>query len=81
MYEKQRSNYTHEEEQNFIVRAKDFITRNPEANRTRISGYVGVGVGVLLRLEASGEFKLPKAMTTRQVRKKGNWGNTAWSVK
>jgi len=67
--DKQRSHYTKEEEAKFIVRAKDFIKRKPEASRKRVADYAGVGLTVLERLEKNGAFKLPKPMTSKQIRK------------
>jgi len=73
--DKQRSHYTKEEEAKFIVRAKEFMARKPEASRARISIYAGVGISVLERLQEVGEFKLPKPKTKKQVRHiNKNWG-------
>ena len=44
--DKQRSNYTQEELQTFEQRAVEFIKKNPNANRTRIANYAGVGITV-----------------------------------
>jgi len=73
--EKQRSHYSNEELIVFEERAKDFIKRKPEASRKRVADYAGVGLSVLERLEKNGNFKLPKAMTSKQIRKiNKNWG-------
>ena len=73
--EKQRSHYSNEELVVFEERAKDFIKRKPEASRKRVADYAGVGLSVLERLEKNGNFKLPKAMTSKQIRKiNKNWG-------
>ena len=69
------SNYTNEELVVFEERAKDFIKRKPEASRKRVSDYAGVGLTVLERLEKNGAFKLPKPMTSKQIRKTNkDWG-------
>jgi hypothetical protein len=73
--EKQRSHYTNDELKVFEERAKDFIERKPEASRKRIADYAGVGISVLERLEKNGNFKLPKAMTSKQIRRiNKDWG-------
>ena len=66
---KQRSNYTSDELKVFEKRAKEFIERKPNASRAKISIYSGVGISVLERLEKNGAFKLPKPMTSKQIRK------------
>lgn len=71
----QRNFYSDEQLKTFEERAKDFIERKPEASRKRIADYAGVGIVVLERLEKNGNFKLPKAMTSKQIRKiNKDWG-------
>jgi hypothetical protein len=71
----QRNFYSDEQLKTFEERAKDFIERKPEASRKRIADYAGVGIGVLERLEKNGNFKLPKAMTSKQIRRiNKDWG-------
>jgi|TARA_R110000803_G_scaffold124736_2_gene192464 hypothetical protein len=73
--EKQRSNYTDEEEIVIEKRAIEYMQKKPNASRTRVAIYAGVGVAVLERLEKNGNFKLPKPMTSKQVRKTNkDWG-------
>ena len=72
---KQRSNYTSDELKVFEKRAKEFIERKANASRAKISIYSGVGISVLERLEKNGAFKLPKPMTSKQIRKTNkDWG-------
>jgi len=78
---KQRSNYTQEELDVFKQRAIDFIEKHPDANRTRIANYAGVGISVLQKMEKAGAFKLPKPMNAKQVRKTHNWGDMLGSLK
>jgi predicted protein tyrosine phosphatase len=78
---KQRSNYTAEELEVFKQRTIDFIQKHPDANRSRISRYAGVGISVLEKLEKTGAFKLPKPMNPKQVRKTHDWGNMLGSLK
>ena len=73
--DKQKSNYTKEEEIAIEQRTIDFITKTPDASRTRIAKYAGVGISVLKRLEKKGNFKLPLPMTPKQIRRKTNWTN------
>jgi len=73
--EKQRSKYTNEEELIIEQRAIEYIKRKPNASRTRIAIYAGAGVSVLERLEKNGNFKLPKPMSVKQIRKQSDWGN------
>ena len=71
----QRNFYSDEQLKTFEERAKDFIERKPEASRKRIADYAGVGIGVLERLEKNGNFKLPKSMTSKQIRRiNKDWG-------
>ena len=71
----QRNFYSDEQLKTFEERAKDFIERKPEASRKRIADYAGVGISVLERLEKNGNFKLPKAMTSKQIRRiNKDWG-------
>jgi len=67
--------YTHEEEEVFIKRAKEFIERKPEASRKKVADYSGVGIAVLERLEKNSSLKLPKAKTLKQIRRiNKDWG-------
>ena len=72
---KQRSNYTKEEEMVIEKRAIEYMEKKPNASLTRVAIYAGVGVTVLERLEKNGNFKLPKPMTSKQIRKTNKyWG-------
>tara|TARA_R100000781_G_scaffold114701_1_gene86231 strand:- start:230 stop:484 length:255 start_codon:yes stop_codon:yes gene_type:complete len=73
--EKQRSSYNEDELKVFEKRAVEYIKNKPNANRTRICKYVGVGIGILERLEKNGNFKLPEPLTSKQQRKLSDWGN------
>jgi hypothetical protein len=70
-----RSRYTKEEEDTFEKRAIEYIKNKPDASRKKIADYAGVGISVLERLEKNGNFKLPKPMSVKQIRKKFNWTN------
>ena len=54
---KQRSHYTEEEEKEFEKRVVEYMKKKPNANKTRIAIYAGVGISVLERLEKNGNFK------------------------
>jgi len=73
--DKQRSNYTAEEEIIIEQRAIEYMKKKNNDSRTRIALYAGVGIAVLERLEKNGNFKLPKPMTPKQIRKTFNWTN------
>ncbi len=68
------SRYTKEKYDEFAVRAKEFIAKNPDASRKRIADYAGVHAGALDRLSKEYEFTMPKAMTPQQTRRASNWG-------
>tara|TARA_R110000782_G_C14453242_1_gene372410 strand:+ start:140 stop:376 length:237 start_codon:yes stop_codon:yes gene_type:complete len=68
------SKYTQEKYKEFAMRAKDFIAKNPDASRKRISDYAGVHSGALDRLSKDYGFAMPKAMTPQQTRRASNWG-------
>lgn len=72
---KQRSHYTEEEEKEFEKRVVEYMKKKPNANKTRIAIYAGVGISVLERLEKNGNFKLPEPLTAKQIRKTNkDWG-------
>lgn len=68
------SKYTAERYLEFATRAKEFIEKNPDASRKRISDYAGVHAGALDRLSKDYGFVMPKAMTPQQTRRSSNWG-------
>ncbi len=68
------SRYTKEKYDEFAVRAKEFIAKNPDASRKRIADYAGVHAGALDRLSKEYEFTMPKAMNPQQTRRASNWG-------
>jgi hypothetical protein len=68
------SKYTQEKYKEFALRAKEFIAKNPDASRKRISDYAGVHAGALDRLSKDYGFVMPKAMTPQQTRRSSNWG-------
>ena len=68
-----RHHYKEEEYDKFLARALEFMKKKPDACRTRIAKYAGVGLSVLERFESEGKLTLPKAMTKKQVRNKYKW--------
>ena len=73
------SQYTKEKYEEFALRAKEFIERNPKASRKRIADYAGVSAGTLIRLQDKYDFKMPEAMSPQQTRKSSKLGNnTGW---
>ena len=68
------SRYTKEKYDEFGIRAKEFIEKNPDASRSRIASYAGVYAGTLDRIQKEYDFKMPKPMTPKQQRKSSNWG-------
>jgi hypothetical protein len=68
-----RTHYSRTQEEEFLTRAKRFMNKNPDTNRTRIAMYAGVGVAVLERLEEEGRIQLPPVLTKTQKRMGVNW--------
>ena len=68
------SRYTKEKYDEFGMRAKEFIEKNPEASRSRIASYAGVYAGTLDRIQEEYGFVMPKPMTPQEKRKASNWG-------
>ena len=68
-----RHHYKEEEYEKFLARAIEFMKKKPDACRTRIAKYAGVGLSVLERFESEGKLTLPKPMTKKQVRNKYKW--------
>ena len=71
-----RHHYKEEEYDKFLARALEFMKKKPDACRTRIAKYAGVGLSVLERFESEGKLTLPKPMTKKQVKSKYKWQNT-----
>ena len=71
-----RHHYKEEEYDKFLARALEFMKKKPDACRTRIAKYAGVGLSVLERFESEGKLTLPKPMTKKQVRNKYKWQDT-----
>ena len=71
-----RHHYKEEEYDKFLARAIEFMKKKPDASRTRVANYAGVGLSVLERFEKEGKLTLPKPMTKKQVRNKYNWADT-----
>jgi hypothetical protein len=71
-----RHHYREEEYDKFLARAIEFMEKKPDACRTRIAKYAGVGLSVLERFESEGKLTLPKPMTKKQVKSKYKWQNT-----
>ena len=68
-----KRHYREEEYNEFLARALEFMEKKPDACRTRIAKYAGVGLSVLERFESEGKLTLPKPMTKKQVRNKYKW--------
>ena len=68
-----KRHYREEEYNEFLARAIEFMEKKPDACRTRIAKYAGVGLSVLERFESEGKLTLPKPMTKKQVRNKYKW--------
>jgi hypothetical protein len=68
-----RTHYSRTQEEEFLTRAKRFMNKNPDTNRTKIAMYAGVGIAVLERLEEEGRIKLPPVLTKTQKRMGVNW--------
>ena len=49
------------------------MEKKPDASRARVAKYAGVGLNVLERFESEGKLKLPKPMTSKQIRNKYKW--------
>ena len=71
-----RHHYREEEYDKFLARAIEFMEKKPDACRTRIAKYAGVGLSVLERFEREGKLTLPKPMTKKQINNKYKWQNT-----
>ena len=71
-----RHHYKEEEYDKFLARAIEFMKKKPDACRTRIAKYAGVGLSVLERFESEGKLTLPKPMTKKQINNKYKWQNT-----
>ena len=67
------SHYSQEEQEEFLTRAIEFMQKKPDASRARVAKYAGVGLNVLERFESEGKLKLPKPMTSKQIRNKYKW--------
>lgn len=68
------SKYTAERYLEFATRAKEFIEKNPDASRKRISDYAGVHAGALDRIQEEYGFVMPKPMNPQEKRKASSWG-------
>ena len=66
--------YTQDKYKEFAMRAKEFIAKNPDASRKRISDYAGVHAGALDRLSKDKGITRHKALKPRQARRASNWG-------
>ena len=63
-----------EEREIAITRAKEYIEKNPDASRKKIAEYSGVSASTLDKISETSDFTMPKALTSKQVRKSSNWG-------
>tara|TARA_R110000765_G_scaffold119855_3_gene215144 strand:+ start:250 stop:474 length:225 start_codon:yes stop_codon:yes gene_type:complete len=67
--------YTVDEKQALLDRANEFMTKHPEASRTRVAKYTGCATTILEKWEKLGLLKLPPVMTKKQMRNQFNWTN------
>ena len=63
------SRYTKEKYDEFGTRAKEFIEKNPDASRSRISAYAGVYAGTLDRIQEEYGFVNAKTYDTTTEKK------------
>jgi hypothetical protein len=67
--------YSTEEREKIINRAKDYMQRKPDAPRTKVATYAGVGLSVLIRW-AEDDFVIPEPITSKQRMEKTPWKGT-----
>ena len=65
--------YTTEEKEKIINRAKDYMQRKPDAPRTKVATYAGVGLSVLIRWAKEDGCVIPEPITSKQRMKKTPW--------
>ncbi len=68
--------YSIEEREKIINRAKDYMQRKPDAPRTKVATYAGVGLSVLIRWAKEDDFVIPEPITSKQRMEKTPWKGT-----
>ena len=68
--------YSTEEREKIINRAKDYMQRKPDAPRTKVATYAGVGLSVLIRWAKENDFVIPEPITSKQRMEKTPWKGT-----
>ena len=68
--------YSTEERAKIINRAKDYMQRKPDAPRTKVATYAGVGLSVLIRWAKEDDFVIPEPITSKQRMAKTPWKGT-----
>jgi len=84
-----KMSYSTEEKEVIINRAKDYMQRKPDAPRTKVATYAGVGlsvlirwakendfVSVLIRWAKENDFVIPEPITSKQRMAKTPWKGT-----
>ena len=71
-----KMSYTTEEKEIIINRAKDYMQRKPDAPRTKVATYAGVGLSVLIRWAEENDFVIPEPITSKQRLKRTPWKGT-----
>ena len=68
--------YSTEEKEKIINRAKEYMQRKPDAPRTKVATYAGVGLSVLIRWAKEDDFVIPEPITSKQRMAKTPWKGT-----
>ena len=68
--------YSTEEKEKIINRAKEYMQRKPDAPRTKVATYAGVGLSVLIRWAKEDDFVIPEPITSKQRMEKTPWKGT-----
>ena len=68
--------YSTEEREKIINRAKEYMQRKPDAPRTKVATYAGVGLSVLIRWAKEDDFVIPEPITSKQRMAKTPWKGT-----
>ena len=59
-----------------IKRALEYMKRKPDAPRTKVATYAGVGLSVLIRWAKEDDFVIPEPITSKQRMAKTPWKGT-----
>jgi len=68
--------YSTEEKEKIINRAKEYMQRKPDAPRTKVATYAGVGLSVLIKWAKENGFVIPEPITSKQRMAKTPWRGT-----